>query len=228
MSTVTTDQGIVIPVGTDGADNPQAFINQTAGLESRVVLRYASNADRTARNPAPVTGQLSIVAGNTWYDRWTGSKWLPATPYSVYASAEQIVNNSTVLVNSTFLTLPLPVANTAYGISVLLRYASTAVADFKFTFAIPAGSSLTFGGPFLDPATGGGTSGLSYYGETFPPGTAAIGGAGAGTGLIAKVEASILLAGTTGNVTLQFAQNVAEVSNTRLLNASFMTTMAIA
>ena len=78
MSTVTPDQGIVIPIGTDAADNPQAFIDQTAGVESRLVLRYTNLADRTARHTAPVEGQITDLAAESRMDAYDGDGYFSA------------------------------------------------------------------------------------------------------------------------------------------------------
>lgn len=224
MPTNTTNQQITLPIGTDLADNPLAFNDQVADYENRLVQRYVSNADRTARNPAPNLGEMSIVTTNTWYDRWTGSKWLPCTPYSVFAQADQLVNNSTVLVNSAQLSLPLPTANSFYAVTVFARYSSNTTADIKFSLALPAGAISVFGGPFLDTAAGSAT-GSSFFGETITPATAGSGGSGGG--VVVKLEASVQVAATTGNVTLQFAQNTLNASNTILHAFSHMTVTAL-
>lgn len=224
MPTNLPDQNWTVPAGPDPANNPLGFTDFAGDVLQTVLLRYPNTATRDAFNGSRVAGDLSFVTGRTWYDRWTGSKWLPAIPYSVSASADQTVNNTAVLVNSNQLILPLPVANTVYGVSVLARYSSNTTADIKFSFALPAGATAVFGGPFLDSAAGSAT-GSAFFGETITP--AAVASGGTGTTAIVKIEASVSVGATTGNVIVQFAQNTANASNTTLNTLSYMTVSAI-
>lgn len=90
MSIVTTDQGLTIPVLADNANVPTTVgalmgansttgASSSTGLESRLVKRYASTADRTARNPSPATGELSWRTDLSGYEYYTGAVWLSLT-----------------------------------------------------------------------------------------------------------------------------------------------------
>lgn len=80
MTSLTTDQGLILPVASDGDNVPTAFTDFTGGLsddgvESRLVKRYLSAADRTVRNPSPNTGEISFRADGPIYEWYTGSAW---------------------------------------------------------------------------------------------------------------------------------------------------------
>lgn len=79
--TVTTNQQLILPDGTDNANVPLTFTDFVttagSGMENRLVQRYLSIADRTARNPAPNEGELSYLADLNRYDSYTGSAWSP-------------------------------------------------------------------------------------------------------------------------------------------------------
>lgn len=228
MPIIDPDQGIDLVDLADLANNQAAFANFYAGtaggIKSRTILRYATRVARGLQHPAPLLNETSIIDGETWYERWTGSKWLPCTPIKVRASADQTVNNSIALVNSTQLFVPLPVANTSYSLEGLLRYSTNTTADIKFTFVGPAGATIVFGGPFLDTAAASAT-GSAFFGESIAPATAGAGGSG-GT-IVSPIIGSILTGGTTGVLTLQFAQNTLNASNTTLNAFSWLSVEAI-
>lgn len=77
---LTTNQGLTIPNGTDNANVPLSFTNYNTALENRLVQRYLSIADRTARNGAPNEGELSWLSDLDRYEYWTGSAWISLLP----------------------------------------------------------------------------------------------------------------------------------------------------
>lgn len=78
---LTTNQGLILPDGTDNANVPLTFTDYTttagSGIENRLVQRYLSIADRTTRNPAPNEGELSYLSDLNRYDTYTGAAWIP-------------------------------------------------------------------------------------------------------------------------------------------------------
>lgn len=228
MSTVTTDQGIVIPVGTDGADNPQAFVDQIGGVETRLVLRYASDADRLARHTAPLFGDLSIVAGNTWYDRWTGAKWMPVTPISSFKTGSQLVNNSTALVALTSMVVSLPAINTNYAIDGYIVYNSSTVADIKFSGTIPAGaaSSIAITGGAVGIAAASGDANFAIA-DLAAAQVIQLGGAGVGINMGVMLSGAVSVGATAGNLQLTFAQNTLEATNTTVGSRSWLSARAV-
>lgn len=225
MPANTTNQQITYPIGTDLADNPTAFTDMLADVEGRLVQRYTSNADRLARNPAPTAGELSLVAGNTWYDRYTGANWIPATAIQAVKTAAQVVNNSTALVNDIALAVALPAANTEYAIEGFLNYNSSTTADFKFALTAPAGSTARYMG--LGVVVGGTTTGDGNYAVASTGGSLSFGGAGVGTDMGLTISGGVVTAGTTGFLTLQWAQNALDPTNTTVTIRSWLRATAI-
>lgn len=85
MPTNSPNQGITTPVDADTADAPVAFVSFLAGVEPRLVQRYASVADRTTRNPTPTHGQLSYLIDLKRFERFT-TLWVPTAGYQATAS----------------------------------------------------------------------------------------------------------------------------------------------
>lgn len=97
---LTTNQGLILPDGTDNANVPLTFTDFVttagSGMENRLVQRYLSIADRTARNPAPNEGELSYLMDLNRYDTYTGAAWVSLYPQHVYASDTTAYNTSSV------------------------------------------------------------------------------------------------------------------------------------
>lgn len=75
MTTLTTDQGLILPASSDPDNVPTSFTSYNTGVESRLVKRYLSSADRTTRNPTPTAGELSYLASTGALEIYTGSAW---------------------------------------------------------------------------------------------------------------------------------------------------------
>lgn len=225
----TPNQQITLPVGTDILDGPLAFADQTADLETRLVQRYTSVADRTARNPAPTTGELSIVTANTFYDRWTGTKWLPITPIQAVMTAQQLVNNSTVFVNVTQLVITMPPIAATWALECWLYHASSTTADIKFTFpAVGGGGSMSWG--LMGLATTAPTSTGDMTNDATGTAGTSVAFAGIGTAdfIHTLITGQVTTTGGASTVQLQFAQNLADPTNTTLFTGSWMRVTAIA
>lgn len=225
MPTVTPDQGITLPVDADVADAPVAFTNQTSGLESRLVLRYTNEADRTARHPVGIEGEVSFLASENRYEGFDSTNWISLHTRSLYASvrktADQTVNNSAVLVNDTALLIALPIAGTFRWRTVVFHDSST-TGDIKFAHTIPAGAVMRWGMHGLASGAAG-TSADGQFAATTVSGTALVGGgAGAGTTVMSTLEGEVVMGGTAGNLTLQWAQNTADPSDAIVRSRSYM------
>lgn len=224
MSTTTSDQGITIPVGTDPADNPQAFIDQTAGVESRLVLRYTDLADRTARHTAPIEGQLTDLATEDRMDAYDGATYISATVRGLYARRMRTtnaaaINNSTVLVSDATLTVPLDVTGT-YRFRGRIYYDGATAGDFKLAFTFPAvaANGAKWGLLGREAATATNVTALVATAS----GTAiAAGGSGVGTSTFADFDGFITTT-ATGNLVAQYAQNTADVSNLTIQFGSWL------
>lgn len=226
MPTNTTDQQITIPIGTDGADNPQAFIDQMADVETRLVLKYTNAADRTVRHTAPIEGDLTGLATENRYDAYNGANYVSLNARSYHGFAQRtvdgtagtgLVNNVTVLVNDPLQVVALE-SGARYIWEAMQFYDSSTIADIKFAFTTPTFSAMRWGG------IGAGTAGLTdiQVGTANASGTAvAFGGNGVGTTLMVKIEGYIVTT-AAGNLQLQFAQNAADPTNTVLRNGCYL------
>jgi hypothetical protein len=88
VTTLTTDQGLILPAASDPDNVPTSFTSYNTGVESRLVKRYASSADRTARNPTPVTNEFSILDSTGALERYDGAAWghpFPTLPRGIMA-----------------------------------------------------------------------------------------------------------------------------------------------
>lgn len=96
---LTPNQGLILPDGTDNANVPLSVselvqgTSPTNGLENRLVERYLSIADRTARNPAPVEGEFSYLADLNRYDSYNGTLWVPVMPGALFFGRQTVSQN---------------------------------------------------------------------------------------------------------------------------------------
>lgn len=220
MPVNTPDQQITMPVLPDAADNAVAFVNAVADIETRLVRRYTNEADRTARMLSLSENDISTLATENRADIYDGTNHISLFPRTLYAnvfrtSDSAAVNNSTVLVNDPVMLVALPTAG-RFQFDLTLFYDSSAAADIKFAFTWPAGAFARWGvnGPSTAVASGVGTT---VFSTTTTSGAAIVlggNGGGAANIVMALIRGTILMGGTAGNLQLQFAQQVAEATNT--------------
>lgn len=153
-------------------------------------------------------------------DRPTALNLNDRLPQPIRKVSTQIVNNSTTLVNDTELSWPLS-ANAEYCLDLYIINTSTATADFKFKFTLPAGATCVWSAIYYDPGTSAVTLGSGFTGAT-----TAVNNGLAGPVLTA-VHMSIVTSATTGSITLQWAQNVAVVTDTSVSAGSYGTLQRI-
>jgi hypothetical protein len=219
MPTATADQGIVLPVLPDPANVPSSMTSQTSGLESRTVKRYTNDADRAARNPAPVAGEVCWITALARHEFWTGAAWWELRPLYVNKATEvQVVNNSTAFVNDSHLLLAMR-ASARYRLSGLVVVDSGTTGDFKMDWTGPAGFAM---GRWT-------LTGVDTGGTNFAPGGASAastvvsrGGLGIGTFAFYTLTGIVTTAGTAGNLQMRWAQNALEAVNTRVKNDSYI------
>jgi hypothetical protein len=134
----------------------------------------------------------------------------------VYQGADSTpVNNSVVLVSSSYLTLPV-VANGFYIYESSILYDGNSTANFQHLIVCPNFS--TNGALSRLNITVGGTT-LLFNADT----SLSTASAGGGVGTVKPTTRSGLLAiGIAGNVSIQFAQNTANASNTVLKQGSWI------
>lgn len=217
MTTSTPNQGITQQVGTDPANLPGA---QTAWLgqeENRLAQRYLNEADRTARNPAPNEGEISYLIAEDREEIYNGAAWISHRTRGNFQSVRRTtdaaaINASIVLVSDATMTTLLPNVNGIFRFRDVITYSSSQAADLRVAYLFPG--TGWWGGVGL--ATGAtATTGDGQFAVTTVSGTsAAYGGAAVGTRLILVVEGEITVAGVGGNLTLQYAQQTSDPTNT--------------
>lgn len=131
-----------------------------------------------------------------------------------HKTADQTVNNSAVFVNDNHLLFAMA-ANEVFAVTILPFHDSTDVADIKFGFALPVGAKLYGLAPSRDNVNNDVNAPIIETSSLIINGFAA----DYMTGFIQLV---VVNGGNAGNFQLQFAQGVAEVSNTILRENSCM------
>lgn len=133
-------------------------------------------------------------------------------------SADQIVNNSTTLVNDTHLSFSV-LANDVWFFQAWLVIDSGTTPDIKFGWTLPASATMRWGYLGADPAAS--LPAWQGVGGTAPTlattGTVVQAGSGAGTAIGTAFAAIAAIAGTAGTVQLQWAQNTLNASDTKVL-----------
>lgn len=229
MSTVTPDQGIIIPVAGDPANNPQAFTDMIAGVESRVVLRYPTLGQRTALHPVSVEGQISDLAAENRMDAYDGASWISQTARGLYARRMRTtnaaaINNSIALVNDAVLQVPLDVIGTFryYG---RIYYDASIISDFKLAFTWPtvaaSGSKWGLIGRDAGTATNVTAAGTTTSGTAVPAGGNAV-----GTMTFVDFD-GFLITTATGTLVTQYAQNTLDPTNLTVQFGSWMEVLKV-
>lgn len=121
------------------------------------------------------------------------------------------VNNSTTLVDDTVLKLAVK-KNTTYRLKAHIISNSTAVADLKVTFTGPTSAT----GKWFESPAG------AAVGATPKALAATVALDGAGADVAHVLEGYVTTSVNDGYVTLQFAQNTAEATNTKLVTGSWL------
>ena len=124
----------------------------------------------------------------------------------VHKSADQIVNNSTTLVNDTHLFFAVG-ANEVWWFSIFLRTKSGTTPDFKWAFTAPDGATITSGA-----CCGVGGSPVNEL-----SGLTGFNFSGTGANAVKDWWNIAIIAGTAGNIQFQWAQNTANASDTKVL-----------
>jgi hypothetical protein len=165
-----------------------------ANDRSTVTTLYSKDSGGTVRTLSPVGFLACVIA---------------------YKTTDETVNNSTTLQNDDALLIPLEPSE-AWVFNASLRYSSGTTPDIKFAFTVPGSSGISWG-----PMAGGRWVAAGTFTQT--DNVAASGaaldfmGSGAGTWL---AVAGVVTADSSGNLQLQWAQNTANASDTKVLAGS--------
>jgi hypothetical protein len=229
MSTNTPDQQVTIPSGTDLANNPLAFTDMIADVETRLVLKYTDVADRTARHTAPVENDLTGLATENRYDVYNGAAYVSLGARSNHFFVRRTsdgtpgsgaVNNNIVLQNEPVLLGAVDTGAT-YMWEAGIFYDSSTTADIRIAFTTPTFSAMRWA------ATGLATTAATNEGDVKivtvnASGTStSLGGIGVGTIIFAKIEGYIVTT-AAGNIQFQFAQHNLDATQTTIRNGSYL------
>lgn len=163
------------------------------------------------------TNGQALVADST---QASGLKWATGTEI-VRKTSDETVNNSSTLQDDNDLLYAIA-ANEVTYFTIQLIYSSSTVADIKTSITVPAGATLRAG-----PVSGIGftvSETITFFNALTSSGGAMgnFGGKGAGTERYVTIVGSVRTGGTSGNVTFQWAQAAAEVSDTKVHTDSYI------
>ena len=144
-------------------------------------------------------------------------------------SADQTVNNSAVLVNDTHLLFAVA-ASEVWWLQAWLMFDGGTIPDIKFHWTLPASATMRWGATSDGDASFGGSwssfsTPVALLTEASTPAYATI---GAGTTIGLSLTGIAVVAGTAGNVQLQWAQNTANASDTIMRTNSCLIGMRLA
>lgn len=125
-------------------------------------------------------------------------------PIKALKALDQTVNNTATLANDNALSVAV-VASAIYKFETHIRYSTNTTANLKLVFTFPAGLTMKY--DLI--GKGNGTTVL----DIFPSDQTTLQGV-SGNGTVCRMAGTITVAGTAGTLQLQWAQNVANVSNT--------------
>jgi hypothetical protein len=140
---------------------------------------------------------------------------------SVVKASAQTVNNSATLVSDTALTLALA-ANATYHVSAVVIFSGPTAADWKSQWSAPSGSAGTrfAHGPALSVSSVRSTT-INFASVSI--GSSLSYGTDATENSMVHEQLWMTTSGTSGSLTLQWAQNSATVGSTRVEAGSYMT-----
>lgn len=219
MTGLSPNQGIITQVGTDPANLPGAQTSWDSVMENRLAQRYASEADRTARNAAPNEGEISHLADVDRYEGFDSVNWISLYKRSLYAlirkTADQSVLSNIVLTNDTQFAVALPTAG-IFQWRHLVFCDGDAAADIVMAYTMPAGATMRWGGVGPSTAVAAGIGTGQFSSQTASGTATTYGTSGVGTVNTVELMGEITMGGTAGNLQFQFAQSVSTASNTTI------------
>lgn len=220
MPTDTTDQQITTPSGTDAADNPAAFINNVADVEPRLVRRYTSEADRTARMASLAENDFSTLSTEDRAEIYNGTNHISLFSRALFANKFRTTDataiiSSTTLVSDAVLFAALPAAG-RFQFDLTLFYDSSTAADFKVAFTIPAGATMQWGGIGASTTVSSGVGTAQFSTTVTSDASIAYGGSGNGAAnvLMLIARGSVVMGGTAGNLQTRYSQQTSDATNT--------------
>lgn len=219
MPIIDPDQGVPLPSGTDLADNPAAFTNFYTPVLSRLNLRYTDEANRTALHPANTDGEESYLTATDRKERNNGVLWKSAAVSNCYAYVRRTTDAAVIpstpgLTNDAVLVASLTTGFT-YVWEALVYYDSATAADIVYAWTTPtfAAGNMRWTGTGLSTAAAAVEADVKIATQNVSGTGLSFGGVGLGTIVAVRME-GFIVATSTANLQLQYAQLVSTASNT--------------
>jgi hypothetical protein len=165
------------------------------------------------------SSRVSILGKNylTAVSLATATTNFPLTNTAVVKPSDQFVTNNVTLVNDTAL-VAFCDANSTYELDVVLKYSGSTTANIKVGFTAPSGAALEWTIDGVD-ITAGATSGIINRASAAIGGTLTASGAGNGVNMFLKIKGTLTIGATSGNIQLQWAQNVLDAGVSTVVRA---------
>jgi hypothetical protein len=135
----------------------------------------------------------------------------------VLKPSDQFVTNNVTLVNDTALAAFCDASST-YELKVILKYSASTTANINVGFTAPSGAALEWTIDGVD-ITAGATSGIINRASAAIGGTLTASGAGSGVNMFLKIKGILTIGATSGNIQLQWAQNVLDAGVSTVVRA---------
>lgn len=222
MSTLTPINGWSIPSLSDSPNITSAVNTAISAIDARVNPIFSTTAARNAAISVPTAGQECYVTGTKEKYLHNGTVWIGAIPRIIRKSVDESRGTTTTLANDTDLTVPVE-ANSVYRVYGQLQLRQSVVtADWKVRWTIPASATLTGA---IQGNLGGGSD---IWEESAGDMTATIVITSNSTNdQVVKYSTILTVAGTSGSLTFQWAQNVSTGSNNTVRKDSFIEILKI-
>jgi hypothetical protein len=156
----------------------------------------------TTGDPTGTNGGMYYNSANNRFKCYEENTWKNCiSETTITKTADQTVTNNATFQNDSTLLLALA-ANSSYNIDAVINFSSTsAAADFKYTFTVPAGSTVAISTTADTSATVSTVCNITASGQTCTLASTA------GYRGNIRLSGYIRTAGTAGNLQFQFAQN---------------------
>ncbi|GAA4849802.1 hypothetical protein GCM10023403_10760 [Pseudonocardia benzenivorans] len=214
MATTTTRWSLRKPAAGDTISPTLDLGGPYDTIDANLGTYVCTSATRPG---SPIQGQTIYETDTRREYIWSGSVWLPRGPLVAVKTTDKTANASTTLSDDPQLSLPV-LASTTYLLSALLIWSTGTGPDAKFGLTVPAGCTwqvAPFGIPTSVTATAGSIETAVFTASGIP-----LGGVAAGTKTAALVTGTVVVGGTAGTVTISWAQNTSNASNTVLYTGS--------
>lgn len=222
--------GVLVSQSRNRITGAKGYNGGNVTLETGVEFTYAALGGSVSG-----TGVSSAYVDNSGktnntlldYARYPGTGRLPSTSF-VTKTADTTRNNTAAATADPDLTIPVD-KNAVYLIEGCIFYSTTATADLRLGLTCPSLATLLWSPDAPSTSVSNATSTAPHRGTlTTSGGNASIGGTAAGTQLMAKPTGKLITGSTAGSLTVQWAQLVAEASDSVVHAGSWLRLTRIA